>query len=959
MGEVNINASNVTVSGPQTSAYRNAQSDHLPGMGPMVNSLASLILPMVFNQTRDARSWSAFGGSGSFRPSESYMRAEDLNERARAMGVVAQDDVASQVRRITDEYAAQQAAAGVQLTEVQKRDYANSAEVRKQASQAARENTVRNETKAVENFTQLYYATSLMGKAEEDLTPDTRERLMKDARERAIKTRETIAGNPLASAGVMFLARQAEKYGGAGITNIDPKFFMGGGVFDALRGASGSAPVAPGVATDLTKSIAEAMFNEDGTVNYDFARGRSALQAIDVFSGASQRGDIDLTSVADGRAGSLDSAGYMARKDKILSDLKQMNGVQEAMEELFGPGGSFAELIDRVDTMTSGALQTVSKDRVERLVRDVRYVAVTTGRTAEQMEGMLTAGTQYAVRNGLSGEVGTRLTLDAMVRADAAVKMRGESRFTGARSREELTGDILEDAVEGMQSNDAVAAASMIATARMVAEGVGIEGAGTMSGDKLFDVLADTAGSHGATQEQVDNIRKYGTAFRAIQARVATQDQRQMWSAAGARGGVVALDSVYMGDRIDLTTNYELDRELRSMNMQSELPGLIPFVESAQAYDKKRQIVTAAVSHTLAARNDFTGVDQAEEYQAEFARHEAQYTAAYDLLMRNPPKGKTQAEMRASAVKLLTSKEAEDAGITVNEADAGYMLSMFDKMAGPHTFPGEKAGIFGIIDRDNVQARERREQDAARNEVWQLKDDMMKAQGIGSGSLFQKFVANLMQDPTQDDAKAVGPLITGEVQAEEFKTVFDIGRRHAEKQIDISRRVEAREITPEQALAEREAATIAVTDEVAKSEQARKELAELDTRKSTGDTALDTQKVIEDNTRRTAEATSAMAQQMGADVGGKDAKTAKGESADAVAMLEDVALTSDKTAAAVVVAGAAGGGAGGGRRVPAATMEGTTHVDTYLTASLLGNTTGRQDGGPGQRWHSGDGMFLG
>lgn len=952
MGEVNINASNVTVSGPQTGPYRNAQSDPLHGMGPMVNALSSLILPMVFNQTQDARSWSAFGGPGSFRPSETYMRAADLNERARAMGVVAQDDTAAQVRRITDEYAAKKAAEGVQLTEVQKRDYANSAEVRKQASQAAREATVSNEAKAVENFTQLYYATSLMGQAEEDLTPEQRQELLADARARAIKTRETIAGNPLASAGVMFLARQAEKYGGAGITNVDPKFFMGGSVFDALRGASGMAPVAPGVASDLTASIAESMF-KDGAANYEFTRGRSAMQIGDVLRDASQRGDIDLTSVAEGRAGALDSAGYKARKDKIMSDLKQMNGVQEALEELFGPGGSLAELMERVDTMTSGALQTVSKDRVERLVRDVRYVAVSTGRTAEQMEGMLTAGTQYATRNGLSGELGTQLTLDAMMQADAAVRTRGNSRFMGARSKEELTGDILEDSVAGMQSSDVVAAASMTATARMVAYGAGIKGASELSSDKLFDALAADAEKRGAGTADVQTLMDTADAFRAVGAGVATKRQRDLTTAASAREVVASLNNVYMPQNTDLRPSYERDRELRSMSMQSELTRLTGHMQGLQRFDKREQIVQSAASHLLSERRDLTTDEQRRAVRSSYVD---QLKKAYDLIVGN---GITRSDGKGGAIELLTSKQAEDAGLNVSGKTAARLVLAMDQMLGGNLMPGEKGGLFGLASKYNKKAIALNESRRATYEVWQRKDDLMKAQGIGSGSLFQKFVDNLMQDPTQTDAKALGPLVTGEVQEGEFAAVADIARRHAEKQTDISRRVEAREITPEQAMAEREAATNAAMDEVAKSEQARKELAELETRKSTGDAVLDTQKVIEDNTRRTADATTAMAQQMGADVEGKDAKTAKGDSADVSAMLEDTTITADKSAYMAAASAEAARGAAGGRRAPAATMDGTTHVDTYLTASLLGNTLGRQDGGPGQRWHSGDGLFLG
>ena len=69
-----------------------------------INTIVGLILPIIFKQMSDPRWASSFGGGGSFRPSDNYMRHVDAAERQSAMGLRSEPQIAAEVRRLTSDY---------------------------------------------------------------------------------------------------------------------------------------------------------------------------------------------------------------------------------------------------------------------------------------------------------------------------------------------------------------------------------------------------------------------------------------------------------------------------------------------------------------------------------------------------------------------------------------------------------------------------------------------------------------------------------------------------------------------------------------------------------------------------------------------------------------------------------------------------------------------------------------
>ena len=944
----------------------------------VVNTVLSFVLPMLFGQMRDARWTSSFGGPGSFRPSDNYMRAMDTAERSRAMGVVAEPDIAAEVRRLTAEYATRVEQAGGVLGEGDLTRYANSSAVQDRARQAARGRLMAKEETSLRNLTQLFYTTSLMSHDPATLTDEKRQELMDAAQQRAVKIRETLAGSPLMASAVTWLARKAEEMGATGISNIDPKFFLGGSVYDTLRTASPFNQLPTGMAGDIAEGIASRMF-KDGVTDYGFTRGRSAIQIGDTLGSAQRLGLLDMSAVATGRAGTIDSARYKAETSKIYSDVQELNEVYESMEDLFGPGGSFEELFERVSKMTAGAIRTMTKQQINRVIQEVSYLSRATGRPVEQVEAMLAAGTEYAARSGLDKTLGLTLTAESIEHADAAVRARGGAQILGGRSAEELASDLMLDKVSAMGSADIRSMASLTETARVRARGLGIEGADSLDLPDLLDEISNhwRFRDYRTGRANAKRLRRAATAIRSLREGTATAEDAWIGSAAGARDIVAAMQDVNKGstEGFDYLAYYEMSREMQGKVVEAELPGLTDHAEQLQRFRKQEHIVQSAASHIMGLQPDLKpgwGEDEQSYRRRVRGKTVRDLTMIHEILRSSD----TPITGPADAVELLTSKAARRAGLRLTDTQAALYVNMMDQVM-TDIMPGESGGFYNYINRHGVRQQQMREEMRRTHEVWTAKDERMRAQGIGSGSVFQKLVDSLLTDPTQSDKGALAPLIIGEVQEKEFAAVSRIARDYVAAQRDITDRLEAGKgaswlqrlyrgaITPEQAQQQRDAVTEKMLENVESSEATRKELSELQLRRIPDEKTADEVLGV-----------------MGTDVSGiaKDVKTiaergrATAESTQRTEVRDDLkglALAADGEAAAQAQASVMSARTPGGSpedmaanmyrvgRQSSGTVDTKTHVSTYAVAPMTGAVIGASDGPATGGWHHGGELFTG
>ena len=896
-GDTVINAGNVTLNGNiQSPQYRNAQGEGMPGAGAMVNTIMSMVMPMVFNQVRDARNWSVYGGGGSFRPSETWARAQDQNARAGAMGVASPDRVAAEVSRRTREHAQDLMRSGIGLSPTQQREYANSIE--SQARASVRAQMADSKKQDIENLTRAYQNIALKSYSKDELTKDKRESILKEAREQATKTREVLA-NPLtasiATAGVRFL----EERGAAGLSNMAPELFMGGGVFDALRKRTGIGGVAPGVASDVTQAITKAMFNENGTVNYSFTHGRSALQMGDLMNAGAARGMLD-TSVATGRAGAIGSAQYEAAKGKLKNDMKQMAGIGESLQDLFGTGGSVDEMLNRFDEMTGGAMRTMSKDRVKRLIADTAFVANSTGQSTDQIEAMMTAGVQYAGRAGLPGEIGSKIALGALLHAGTVARTRDGQTYMGMQSMGDMAGSMIQEITAGMTSDDSIAMGATAATARAIVRAVD-PNADTMSQSEMFDRAAKIAESRGDAA-LADRVRGIGSSI----ANGTFSDQ-------DASAAVGVLSQLAGRDVADIYGGKRLTQDNSVLFEQSQQIGS---VMRRQMQDKET-LAASSAADLLVSRS---GVSN-EEYAGARAAKIAQIQQAMRAVRKHNPK--TQSEM----VEVI----AKDLGIS--RMEASKMQSAVDSVFSANgPIPGEQSGWLGEAGKYSDEQFRQVADQKRRGVVADQMDEMFRSQGIGSGSVVQKLINDLIADPEATTGGVLGKLVTGELNSGDFDALAPIIGVHKERMQEISRKVLSGEITSAQGDEEYKKANTDLVHAIEMSDEAQQEIKALEERKSSGDVGLDTQKEIAENTAAIARNTDPNREEVAA----QEAKESQGDVAADEKWLKDPSKLSD---AAKVAAGTPEGRAiykayreevvdmGTGARVASVDREGSTGTE--------------------------------
>lgn len=816
MPDTVVNAGHVTVTGNVSGpAYNNAQSQGLPGAGAMANTIASMLMPMLFREVRDARSWSAYGGGGSFRPSETWARAQDQNARASAMGIASPDRVAAEVSRRTQQYAQDMMRSGVGISPTQQREYANSIEP--QARAAVRAQLAESKKDDIDNLTRAYQNIALKSYPKEELTDKKREDIAREAREQATKLRESLA-NPMTAAIAVAGVRALEERGGAGLSNLAPELFLGGGVFDALRTRTGVGSVAPGVASDITKTVSDLMFNKDGTVNYGFTHGRSALQMGDLMTAGAARGMID-TSVAAGRAGTIGTAQYETKKQALVRDMHQMAEIGESLQDLFGSGGSVDDMLTRFDQMTGGAMRTMSKDRVKRLIADTAFVASSTGQSTDQIEAMLSAGVQYAARAGLPGEIGTKIGLNALLQAGTVNRLRDGNTYMGMQDMGDLAGSIMQETVAGMMSADAITMGATTSTARMIAQGAGVAGADTMSGPAVFEAVAKQAEARG-DMAAAARVRSIGN-------RIGSGDF-------GDLDSTEAVAALSQAAGYDVSAAFDAKRMTQDNNVLSEQSDQIVAIRRRQLKEKD-DLISNSVAGTLTARSGFRGND--DQLRALTSQNKAKVMQGLRALRKHAPR-------TASEQIDVLSRE-----LGISREEASMMKSTIDStLSANGIIAGEQAGAQGYIDKNSDQTLNEQADQIRRNNVAQAMDKTMRSRGIGSGSIVQKLVNDLIANPDAKMGDSLGKLVTGELTSKDYENLAPIVGIHKERMQEISRKVLSGEIST----AEGDEMYRKANEDMAKamevSPEAQKELAALESRASTGDAGLDTQKEIEKNT---------------------------------------------------------------------------------------------------------------
>lgn len=810
-----VNAGHVTVTGNVSGpAYNNAQSQGLPGASAMVNTIMSMVMPMVFREVRDARSWSAYGGGGSFRPSETWARAQDQNARASAMGIASPDRVAAEVSRRTQQYAQDMMRSGVGISPTQQREYANSIEP--QARAAVRTQLAESKKHDIDNLTRAYQNIALSRYSKEELTDKKREDIAIEAREQATKLRESLA-NPMTAAIAMAGVRALEERGGAGISNLAPELFLGGGVFDALRTRTGLGSVAPGVASDITKTMSDMMFNEDGTVNYGFTHGRSALQMGDLMVSGAARGMID-TSVATGRAGTIGTDQYETKKQALIRDMHQMAEIGESLQDLFGSGGSVDDMLTRFDQMTGGAMRTMSKDRVKRLIADTAFVASSTGQSTDQIEAMLSAEVQYAARAGLPGEIGTKIGLNALLQAGTVNRLRDGNTYMGMQDMGDLAGTIMQETVAGVMSDDAIAMGAATSTARMIAQESNIAGADTMSGPAVFEAVAKQAEARG---DLATAARMRGLGNRIYSGDFGDLDSTE------------AIGILSQAAGRDVSIEFSGKRLTQDNNVKAEQADQIVAIRRRQLKDKD-ELIADSVGGMLSARSGRNGA-------ADVAKNK-------DMVKRGLRAIRKYAPGSSSEMLDVLSRE-----LGISREDASSMKSLIDSTLSENGFLiGETGGAIGYGKNNADAVFAEQASQLRRHEVNMAMDSALREQGIGSGSIFQKLIGDITADPGRHIKTSLGKLLTGEVSLEDYKHVAPIVDEYLAATQDIGTKVASGELTEAEGDAAYRVANEKMIKAVADSPEARKEIAEWEARAATGDAGLDTQKAIEKNTAETA-----------------------------------------------------------------------------------------------------------
>lgn len=154
------------------------------------------------------------------------------------------------------------------------------------------------------------------------------------------------------------------------------------------------------VERDLMKKTAPG-----GIVNQGVTRGFSTREMGEVAIGMSSRGALSMTQ----------------DKSKITDQILGMTGALGAMKDLMGrPDAPVNELMQALDDMFGGGVQTMPAARMEQLVSNATSLGRTMKLTGLQMQQLYKQGGNQAQAYGVDSQLGSMAMEDALIRGHAA-----------------------------------------------------------------------------------------------------------------------------------------------------------------------------------------------------------------------------------------------------------------------------------------------------------------------------------------------------------------------------------------------------------------------------------------------------------------------------------------------------------------------------------------------------------
>lgn len=798
----------------------------IPGAGPMANMIAQLVLTRLFGTISDPRNPGLSGGMGMFRPSDVYMRNIDTQARRELQQLATADQVTAEVKRLVEEEKLRRSNTVNEsvMTASEELEYAR--KIAPEARKTVAQEQARNAKTDVEIISRMFENVARGSRTPDELSdPAVVEQIKQDSYDRAVNTR-ALFSNPFVASIAETGVRMAEKQG-IQVSNLLPDYFLGGAVYDSMRMTAGYRGVSGAAARDAVEALSAATINDEG-INYQFTSGLSALEVGDTLKAFSSRGLMPselLGGIAD--TGGVD---YTARKAKLVSELDQLNETVAALKDLFGPGKSIDELVHSLDEMTQGGLQTMSRDRLEKIANETRELAQITGRTPEQVVGLVTMGAQAAVQSGLQGQVGAQLTLDALRNAKAGEVVRGGKPYFGAQMLEERAAMRINEGIRALNSSQGVALGAFTSTIRAAAAGAGVEGYGNMRTSELIDSLI-SKNPENASPEQLDRMRSLSESFKRV--------EQGIGSAADLRAVTAGIEPLMniMTPAVGEVYRIQARRanQFRPIAVEQESAAQLDVLRQAQVAEIERYLVDATEASTTAT--------------------DEQRLNAIQLLRRS---GVDNAE---DAVKTLqeASQRGENIGDLITRENIVPFFTAIQNTFGERNGTGIFAGygrnfrsfMYENSDRAVAVATEQKQLGEAMTGI----NEKLRERGLGVGSVFDRLVSDALADPDLDLDKSLSDRVLGKFSEQDLK-LFEPVRQYQNTLKTLDQELKEGAITPKEYAEKQVKALDTLEQSMTDMDISGKDIQNAVSRAGglvTGDPALDTLNAIESNTARMVE----------------------------------------------------------------------------------------------------------
>lgn len=797
----------------------------IPGAGPLANMIAQLVLTQLFGTITDPRNPGLAGGMGMFRPSDVYMRHIDTQARRETQYLSSQNQISQEISRLVEsEKSRLQTIGEMPMTATQEVAYAR--QVESQARQTVSQEQAKKAKTDVEIISRVFENIARGSRTPDELAnPAIVEEIKKESYDRAVNTR-ALFSNPFVASIAETGVRMAERQG-IQVSNLLPDYFLGGSVYDSMRMTAGYRGVSGAAARDAVEALSAATINDQG-MNYQFTSGLSALEVGDTLKAFSSRGL--MPSELLGGMADTGGADYTARKTKLVGELDQMNEAVAALKDLFGPGKSIDELLNSLDEMTQGGLQSMSRAKIEKIANETREIAHITGRTPEQVAGLVTMGAQAAVQSGLQGEAGTQLMLDTLRNVSAGEVVRGGQTYYGAQSLEERAAMRQNEGIRALNSSQGVALGAFTSTIRAAAAGAGVEGYGNMRTSELIDSLI-SKNPENASPEQLNRMRSLSESFKRVeQGRGSTDDLRAVTA------GIEPLMNI-MTPAVGEVYRIQARRanQFRPVNVEQEALAQLDTLRQAQVGEIERYLVDATAASTTAT--------------------DEQRLNAIQLLRRS---GVDNAE---DAVKTLqeASQRGENIGdLGTRENIVPFFTAIqntFGERNGTGIFAGYGSNFRSFMYENSDRAVAVSTEQQKLGEAMTGINKKLRERGLGVGSVFDRLVNDALVDPDVDLKKSLSERVLGKFSEEDLK-LFEPVIQYQNTMKNLDQQLKEDKITPKE-YAERQVEALDTLEKTMDDMGiSGKDIQDAVSRAGglvTGDPALDTLNAIESNTAKMAE----------------------------------------------------------------------------------------------------------